>query len=207
MMRTKAFDPDATLDRAMEFFWAHGYAAAGVDELLRHLGLSRSSLYATYGSKEELFRRALERYLEREARPALAALAEPGPVLPVLRRMLLRLADVERHDPERRGCMVVNTAMERIPADDASAATIRAHLAADVDVLAAALRRAQAQGEVGDDRDPVALARFLVTLIQGLRVVGKATADLDALRDTVDVALAAVGGEPPGAQGAVAAGS
>lgn len=197
MVRSKEFDVDIAVQRAMELFWERGYEATGVADLVQHLGIARGSLYATFGSKDGLYQLALQRYCETEAGPVIDRLTEPGPVLPVLRAMLLRLAEAPAGDPRRRGCMVVNAAMERIPADSATAERVAAHLRKDEDVLAAALRRGRRSGEIPPGRDARALARFLVATIQGLRVVGKATADPATLRDVVAVALDAVGGPPP----------
>ncbi len=191
-MRTKEFDPDVALQRAMELFWCRGYEATSVADLVEHLGVARASLYATFGGKAELYRRALDRYCEQVAGPVLAALEEPGPVLPRIRAMLEHLAAVAETDGDRRGCLVVNAAMERVPADEPVTARIVGHLDRDVDVLSRALVRAQEQGEIGADAEPVALARFLVTTIQGMRVVGKATARSDLLDDVVTVALGAL---------------
>lgn len=106
--------------------------------------------------------------------------------------MLLRLADVPAHDPHRRGCLVVNAAMERIPADSELAERISDHLQSDVRAIAAALARARTNGELSRSADPQALARFLVTLVMGLRVVGKGTADTALLRDAVRTAMTAL---------------
>ena len=193
MMRSKEFDPDVALDRAMDLFWTQGYEATGVADLVEHLGVARASLYATFGSKAALYRLALDRYCDQVAGPVIDALDEPGPVLPRIRAMLEHLAAAAEIDADRRGCLVVNAAMERVPADGPVTARIVGHLDKDVDVLSRALQRARDQGEIGADADPVALARFLVTTIQGLRVVGKATARSDVLDDVVAVALGALG--------------
>lgn len=191
-MRSKEFDPDVAVERAMDLFWQRGYEATGVADLVEHLGIARASIYATFGSKAELYRRALDRYCERRAGPVIDALEEPGPVLPRITAMLEHLAAVVHTDVDRRGCFVVNAAMERVPADVRVTERIVEHLDKDVDVLTRALARAQRQGEIGVEQDPRALARFLVATIQGLRVVGKATARSDVLRDVVAVALRAL---------------
>lgn len=191
-MRTKEFDADVALHRAMELFWTQGYEATGIADLVEHLGIGRASIYATFGSKAELYRRALDRYCECEAGPVIDALEQPGPVLPRIRGMLEHLALLAETDADRRGCMVVNAAMERVPDDGPVTALIVQHLAKDEAAFSRALARAQRQGEIGADRDPVALARFLVTTIQGLRVVGKTTARSDVLDDVVAVALNAL---------------
>lgn len=189
-MRSKEFDPDLALGRAMNLFWAKGYEATGITDLTEHLGIARASLYATFGSKSELYHRALERYCTRQAGPVLAALEAPGPIMPTIHGLLSHLADITAGDPERRGCLVVNATAERIPADPTTTRLVEAHLRHDHEVLEGALRRGQAHGEVRTDQSPAAQANFLVATILGIRVLGKARCDLEQLRDVVDVALA-----------------
>jgi len=191
-VRTKDFDPDLALERAMQLFWARGYEATGIADLVEHLGIGRASLYTTFGSKSRLYDLALERYCVQRAGPVIDALEEPGPVLPRVRAMLEHLAAAPAADPERHGCLVVNAAMERIPADPAVLRRVTDHLRKDEDVLTRALGRAQRQGELAAELDPRSAARFLVATVQGLRVVGKATADTAVLHDVVDVALRAL---------------
>ncbi len=188
-MRGKEFDPDRALEQAMELFWARGYEATGIADLVEHLGIARASLYATFGNKRRLYGLALDRYCEQRAGPVIDALEAPGPVLPRLRAMLEHLADAPATDHESRGCLVVNATIERVPADAAVTQRVRDHLRKDEDVLTRALARAQQQGEIGADLDPRATARFLVATVQGLRVVGKTTVDPAALHDVVGVAL------------------
>jgi len=193
--RAKEFDPDLALDRAVELFWRQGYDGTSTQDLVDHLGISRSSLYATFGDKDRLFQKALVRYCESEAGPRHALLSAPGSVLDALRALLLGLADAPTIYPDRRGCLVVNAAMERIPADPATTAAVGAQLARLEEALYAALRRGQEAGEIDRVRDARALARFLVSVVQGMRVLGKASTDRSALSDTVEVAIAAVAAE------------
>ena len=65
MPRPKSFDVDEVLDRAVDLFWVNGFAATSMADLVNHLGINRGSLYSTFGSKQELYERALERYLTR----------------------------------------------------------------------------------------------------------------------------------------------
>ena len=188
-MRPKQFDPEQALESAMELFWRRGYEATGITDLVEHLGIARASLYATFGSKEQLYCRALDRYCELRAGPVLEALEAPGSVLPRIVTMLERLADAPLTDADRRGCLVVNAAMERIPADAAVTERVAAHLHRDEEVLTRALQRAQDQGEISPGGNPRELSRFLVATIQGLRVVGKSTADSAVLHDVVAVAI------------------
>jgi len=188
----KHFNPDAALDRAMKLFWRQGYEATSMQDLVAELGLSRSSLYATFGDKQALFQAALEHYRRVEAGPRHELLAGDGPVLEAVRTLLEGIAAAPSVHPDRRGCLIVNAAMERVPADPATARAVAAQLRRFEEALARALRRGQERGELDRDQDATALARFLVTVVQGMRVVGKAGADPTVLDDVVDVAVAAL---------------
>ena len=189
MARTKEFDPDAAVDAAMRVFWAHGYQAASIEDLVSALGIGRQSMYATFGSKQKLFELALDRYRELNATVLLESLAQEGPVLPRLRGLLHAVADDALADPQQRGCFLVNAAMERVPGDAGTTERVGATFDALEDGIAAALTKAQRTGELTSTRPPRELAAFLVTAIQGLRVVAKATPDRRRLDDAVRVAL------------------
>lgn len=189
MARTKEFDPDVATERAMHLFWCGGYEATSLQELLSGLGIGRGSFYDTFGSKRELYLRALDRYRERNAQALIVLLDEPGPVKAALRRMLTALAEDALGDPERRGCFMVNSAIELSSSDPEVARRAVETFRRIERALAVALRRAQAEGEIAADRDPTALARLLITTIQGLRVMGKANPDRALLEDAIDTAL------------------
>lgn len=187
MARTKEFDPDAALQSALELFWQRGYEATSMTDLVEHLGIGRASIYATFGSKHELYLRALDRYTE--TRDALL-LTEPGPALPAVRAVVRRFATEAAH-PEGRlyGCFVTNTAAELAPHDPAAARRVERSWDHLETLMYSALVRARAQGELPEGRDPRALARMLLVLLQGLRVVGKASEDPARVRDAAEQAL------------------
>ncbi|MFG2088298.1 MULTISPECIES: TetR/AcrR family transcriptional regulator [unclassified Spirillospora] len=189
MARTKEFDPDAALQRALELFWERGYEATSMADLVAHLGVARASIYATFGGKHELYIKALDRYL-RTTDPKIAeALSQPGPVLPAVRALIERYAAEAAHDRPRRGCMVVNTAVELAPGDTEAARLVEASWGFLEASLTSALTRAQAQGELPRDRDPRGLARLLLVLFQGMRVLGRGPADDGRLGDATRQAL------------------
>lgn len=191
MARTKEFDPDAALQAALELFWRRGYEATSMADLVEHLGIGRASLYATFGSKHDLYLRALDRYGENQNPLLLRELAQPGPALPAVRAVVRRFATEATAGEERlRGCFVVNTATELAPRDDEAARRVVRSWDHLETLLHAALVRAQAQGELPEDRDPRALARMLLVLMQGLRVVGKASEDPARVLQAADQALA-----------------
>ena len=191
MARTKEFDPDAALQAALELFWARGYEATSMADLVEHLGIGRASVYATFGSKHELYVKALERYLETRDPAILAELSAPGPVLPAVRALVRRFAAEAADEESRlRGCLVTNSAAELAPHDGVVARRVERSWEHVETLLHSALSRARAQGELPADRDPLALARMLLVLLQGLRVVGKASGDPARVRDAAEQALA-----------------
>ncbi|WP_327356156.1 TetR/AcrR family transcriptional regulator [Streptomyces sp. NBC_01304] len=190
MARTKEFDPDAALQAALELFWERGYEATSMADLVEHLGIGRASLYATFGNKHELYLKAMDRYAQSRDPVLLAELSQPGPVLPAVRELVLRFAAEAADDSVRlRGCLVTNTAAELGPHDAAAARRVEVSWGHVETPLHSALVRAQAQGELASDRDPLALARMLLVLMQGIRVVGKASSDPARVRDAAEQAL------------------
>ncbi|MFH9177290.1 TetR/AcrR family transcriptional regulator [Streptomyces albogriseolus] len=191
MARTKEFDPDAALQSALELFWRRGYEATSMTDLVQYLGIGRASIYATFGSKHELYLKAMDRYAETRDAALLAELSQPGPALPVVRAVVRRFA-AEAASPEGRlnGCFVTNTAAELAPHDPAAARRVEISWEHVETLLHSALVRARAQGELPEGRDPRALARMLLVLLQGVRIVGKASNDPARVRDAAEQALA-----------------
>lgn len=190
MARTKEFDPDVALRAALELFWERGYEATSTADLVEHLGVARASIYATFGGKRELYLKALDRYGELTNPTLLHDLAQPGPALPPVRALIGRYAAESAGDQRHKGCFVANTAVEVAPHDSEAARRVQANWLTLETALTAALLRAQAQGELADDSDPYSLARFLVVLLQGIRVTGKAGEDPARLRAATEQALA-----------------
>lgn len=190
MARTKEFDPDAALQSALELFWRRGYEATSMADLVEHLGIGRASIYATFGNKHELYLKAMDRYSEGHDPLLLAELSQPGPALPAVRALVRRFAS-EACSPEGRlsGCLITNTAAELAPHDPAAARRVELSWAHIETALHSALVRARAQGELPEERDPRALARMLLVLLQGVRIVGKASSDPARVRDAAEQAL------------------
>ncbi|GAA5070182.1 TetR/AcrR family transcriptional regulator [Streptomyces similanensis] len=191
MARTKEFDPDAALQAALELFWRRGYEATSMADLVEHLGIGRASLYATFGNKHELYLKALARYERAGMARITDELSRPGPALPAVRALVRRYGTEATHAGLRlNGCMITNTAAELAPHDPAAARHVERNWDHLETLLHSALVRARAEGELPAGRDPLALARTLLVLLQGVRIVGKATADPVRVRDAVEQALA-----------------
>lgn len=193
MARTKEFDPDAVLQKALELFWERGYEATSMADLVEHLGIARASIYTTFGGKHDLYLKALDRYLQTRDPDLVEMLSQPGPVLPAVRALVELYAHDSAYGDRRWGCMVVNAAVEVVPSDPQAARRVAASWDTLETVLTSALTRARAQGEIPEQKDPRALARFLLVLLQGIRVLGRAQADPGRVRDAAAQALSILG--------------
>lgn len=190
MARTKEFDPDAALAAALELFWRRGYEATSMSDLVDHLGVGRASLYATFGTKRELYLKALDRYGEWTDPVVTEELSRPGPALPGVRAVVRRYAAEASGERRDRGCFVTNTAVELAAHDQDAAQRVRARWQHLETLLVSALTRALAQGELAPEKDPRALARMLLVLFQGVRVVGRVAEDPERVREAAEQALA-----------------
>lgn len=190
MARIREFDVDQAVDRAMDLFWRRGYAETSLQDLLKELSIGSGSFYAAFGSKEQLYLRALDRYSALQADDLAKILEQATEIRPAVRQILVTMIEADLADPTR-GCLVVNTATEcgnQPPATERVAAAMR-HVESS---LAGALERAKSRGELSADKNPVELARFLTTFVQGLRVVGQARLGRTFTEDALTVAMRAL---------------
>ncbi len=184
MARSKSFDPNIALRKAMQLFWRQGYEGTSVDELVAAMGISRASLYATFGDKHSLYLKALDRYIEQVLRPRLGALERAASAAEGLRALFAELVDFAAGDPQRRGCFAVNAACELGARDAEVAVRLGAQSAAMEELVARRLAEAQDNGEIAPERSPRDLARLILAAIDGLRVRSRLGADratLDAI--------------------------
>ncbi|QEI08899.1 TetR/AcrR family transcriptional regulator [Pigmentiphaga aceris] len=190
-MRTKAFEPDQIADAAMHVFWQRGYAATSIQDLVDGTGLSRSSLYSTFENKQGLYQQALQRYLALTA-VNVALVSGPGSPKELIRQLLTRIAEDELGDPQRRGCLVANATLELAGQDDAVAKVVAANFQRLQKALETLIRRGQREGDIAAEKNPRAQARFLISTMQGLRVLGKGTPAQQrrqCMSDVIGVAL------------------
>lgn len=191
--RPREFDEDEVLARAQDVFWTQGYGATSVQDLVDAAQVERGSLYAAFGDKRSLYLAAVSRYA-RDNRARLETALRDGPVLPVLRGMLTRPALLTEARPgaTARGCLVGSTTAQLVPDDDAARALVVEAFEGFVDVVAAALRRGQADGEVSTARPPEVQAQLLLLLFQGSALVTRAGVDRDRLAASIDLAVDAL---------------
>ena len=189
--RPRAFDEETVLDRAAEVFWRRGYEGASLSALTSAMGINRPSLYATFGSKEELFRRAFTRYHDRQVATARAALDQPTAYASV-EAFLRSSADgltAEDHPP---GCFSIQGGLACAPENAPVPAALAAGRAATETALQERLSRAATEGDLPDGVDPRALARFVMVLSEGHAVHAAAGAGRAELHASVDIAMRAL---------------
>ncbi len=190
MARPREFDREQALEDAMQAFWDHGYEGTSTAMLEERMRIGRSSLYATFGSKDELYREAMERYARNLRERIIDRLRAEGPARDVLERFFLRVADRGQPDAERlRSCMVVRACLSR--ADQPPA--IRKRVAGSIAELDAAfhelLQRARREGALGKQVHLRSAARYLTTTLQALNVAANAGRPPRELREMVRTAL------------------
>jgi AcrR family transcriptional regulator len=188
--RPRSFCKNQALDRALEVFWRQGFEGASICDLTEAMGINPPSLYAAFGNKEQLFRQALDRYAEVYAERRAALLAAPTgreAIEALLRDAARSLTD--KSSPT--GCLYV----QAIAGGGEHGACIREMLKTKREdserELRERLERAKAEGELPDDADPAALARFITTVAQGMSVQASGGATRKELERVVDFALGA----------------
>jgi TetR/AcrR family transcriptional regulator, transcriptional repressor for nem operon len=197
MSRQREFDEAEVLDRAVACFWQAGYQATSVRDLAARMAITGTSLYNAFDDKRSLFRRALEHYLA-ESRQRRFALEAALPPKDAIRQFLTAAVERSLADDERRGCFLVNSALEVAPHDGELGAFIADRVSELETFFARLLRRAQADGSVPARRDPDDIARLLLAVIIGIRVLARARPERALLEGLLRPALALLDEDFPG---------
>lgn len=189
MPDVKHFDPDAALDTAMRLFWRKGFAATGMQDVVTATRVHRSSLYATFGGKKELYVVALRRYVDAQSLPAFDQLAG-GTGLPAIRAFFAELVAARCHGPQAGfGCLVANAHAGQEVADPEVREVLALHHERLRQAMTAALATARRRGQVRGDLDPGAAAGALALLAYGINVRSRAGAAANELSSTIDRVL------------------
>ncbi len=171
MPRTKEFDPETVLEKAMELFWEQGFEATSAQDLVDRTGLNRSSLYNTFGSKQELYLRALDHYRQQGNEAFEHLLDQFDSAQAAIRYLLEDGAPDAKEDT--RGCFLASATVERAHCDDETRERIRESFAQMREGFEALVEHGQAQGEFSEDRDPRAVAYSLANAYFGMQTLAK----------------------------------
>jgi AcrR family transcriptional regulator len=186
--RPREFDVEAALAAALRVFWQRGYEGASMAELTAEMGIAKPSLYAAFGNKEELFRKALDLY-EREKMAYMSeALKEPTS-RQLAERLLYGGLAMQTSSCDPRGCMGVITSVACGPEAVSIRACVIERQKGSRDLLVKRLAEFQAEGDLPADIDPEALARYMTAVLQGISVQASSGASCDELKSLVEVAL------------------
>lgn len=185
--RPRGFDEDSALDAAMRLFWEQGYDATGVAELTRAMGITPPSLYAAFGGKQELFRRAVDRYVAGPARHLADALARPT-AREVAEDLLRGMVDLAAGEQTPHGCMTVQGALATSQRSRAARDDLAARRRQGETLLARRLEQAS-PGELPAGQDAAAVARYLFAVSFGVAVQAAGGAAAAELHEVVDVVM------------------
>lgn len=184
MARPRAFDEEQVLHAVREQFWSVGYAATSLDHLLRVSGLGKGSLYAAFGDKRQLFLRALRSYTDSSHDQLRRALTETPRAIDALRALLESSIDEATDTGSRRGCLMANSTCELGNADPEVLAHAHRTYETSTALIADCVIRAQDEGDLPTESDPIALARAILAAQQGIVFMGRTGMDTATLTAT-----------------------
>ena len=189
MARLREFDEDRALDAAVDCFWSRGYEATSVRDLAREMGIGGASLYNAFGGKRALFARVLERYANRSTRERIARLEAGHRPREAIHAYLAEVIDRSLKDPDCKGCLLVNSALDVAPHDAELGRAVTAYLE---EIRAFFRRNVEAMIEAGQaprGTDAEALSIHLLGVLMGMRVLARTGARRRTLEAVVRPAL------------------
>lgn len=173
MARTKEFNEDQALDKAIEIFWHKGYNGTSAQDLVTHLGLSRSSLYDTFGDKQKLFAQSLQRY-QSNAQNQIVALFDQSENIKETLRDIFKQAVIESlEDRITKGCFMVNSSVELAMHDEEIAKIVKNNSQIMEEVFTNAVQKGQDSGHISKANSAKVLARFIFNNYTGIRVLAR----------------------------------
>ncbi|MFQ6602583.1 TetR/AcrR family transcriptional regulator [Flavobacterium sp. C3NV] len=173
MARTKEFNEDQALDKAIEIFWHKGYNGTSAQDLVTHLGLSRSSLYDTFGDKQKLFAQSLRRY-QKNAQNQIVELFDQSTNIKETLQDIFKQAVIESlEDRITKGCFMVNSSVELAMHDEEIAKIVKNNSQTMEEVFTKAVLKGQNEGHISKAIDAKVLARFIFNNYSGIRVLAR----------------------------------
>ncbi|SAK75743.1 TetR/AcrR family transcriptional regulator [Caballeronia ptereochthonis] len=196
MPRPREFDEEAALDAAMAQFWSHGYEATSVRDLATTMGLTSASLYNAFGDKRTLYERALERYVERGFRDRVRRFEHHMPPRDAIGAFFDEIIQLSVGDPHRKGCLIVNSAMELAPHDKQFHRALNGVLKDIEGFFQRCVSAGQKDGTISSDLDTADMAKTLLASLMGLRVLARVNPQRALLEGAARPVLAMIGVNP-----------
>ena len=192
MARPKAFNEEEVLDKAVAVFWAKGYEATSMQDLVDAMGIQRGSLYAAFGSKQQLFLQSLDRYGKVVIKQFLDILESKPSAIESIELFFAQLVEHLLTAGPLRSCLVTNSAIERGLRDEETKQQVLNLLNELEQGFYQALQRAREKGEISTDLDINKLANFLTSSMQGLLVMGKVCSERSVLEGINQMTLSII---------------
>lgn len=189
MARTKVFDEETVLNKAVNLFWEKGYNGTSAQDLVDELGISRSSLYDTYGDKYQLFKNSLLQYRKQFAGAMIGMIDTSDDFGKTLKDIFQYVVTESLQEKCSKGCFMVNSSVELAPHNLEIAEIVNANMQDVEDALFRLIKKGQEAGQFSNNHSPRSLARFIFNAISGLRVASKSGADKKVFDDIVKVTL------------------
>jgi TetR/AcrR family transcriptional regulator, transcriptional repressor for nem operon len=189
MARTKDFDENEVLTRAMNLFWSRGYGATSMEDLVNELGISRSSLYDTYTDKHTLFIKALGNYQHMGAEKIKEIAAHPGSAKDTVKKLIELSIGGFLDGKHRKGCFLVNAGVEVAPHDKEVNNLVCRNDQEMEEVFYQVIQKGKKKGEIKNPRDARSLARFIFNTVKGLQVTSKSASHKSVVDDIIQLAL------------------
>ena len=189
MPRLKAFDEDRAVDAAVDCFWARGYGATSVRDLAEAMGIGGASLYNAYGDKRALFERALERYANRSMRERIARIEARHAPRQAIGAFLAEIVDRSVKDPDCKGCLLVNSALDAAHGDAGLAKLVASYLGEIRGFFRRSLGACRRDGTVAPNLDIEVVADHLLGVVLAVRVLARTGARRRVLTHVVQPAL------------------
>ncbi|MFD1990438.1 TetR/AcrR family transcriptional regulator [Paenibacillus nicotianae] len=187
MSRSKEFEVNEVLDKAMVLFWEQGYEKTSMSDLVEHMGIHRRSLYDTFGDKHSLFLQAIDRYTNKVKINLTSEVKQSKTATEALQSIFQFMVSEEEGLPS--GCLLVNTITELAARDtDVNTKSIESFRITE-DMLEQIVLWGQRDGEFTSDQNAKELAEYLNTLSIGIRVMGRSSIDKAKLLHIIDVSI------------------
>ncbi|MGC4056612.1 MAG: TetR/AcrR family transcriptional regulator [Chitinophagaceae bacterium] len=189
MARTKDFDEQEVLARAIQLFWLKGYNGTSMQDLVTHLGISRSSLYDTYTDKHTLFLKALESYREAGEARIRDIVEHTGSAKETIRKLLELVTRDLLSDKQQKGCFIVNAEVEVAAHDKEVGELVCSNDRKMEEVFFQVVQKGQQSGEIKNKEDARALARFIFNSVKGMRVTARSATDSGIFGDIIALTI------------------